>query len=156
MPSPLWSHRGPAVLVGLALGMVLGLPGAVRAQAPADQLQPGPTREALMATAVRMSSTEARVPQILPRYHDFERDFRTDFGPGQLSQDPDDFMNGIHQRLTTRFGDTPVYQWVQRGLVLYARVKAFTEMERNGFNMAVEMDDVAEGKLGVRVNRAFE
>lgn len=153
MPSSLGPPCGVALL---ALGTLISWTGAGLAQSPAEEAALGPTRDALMATAVRMSSTEARVPEILPRYHDFEVAFRTDFGPGRLSQDPDDFMNGVHERLTTRFGDTPVYQWVQRGLVLYARVKAFTEMERNGFNMAVEMDDVAEGKLGVRVNRALE
>ena len=55
-----------------------------------------------------------------------------------------------------RWGDATVYQWIERGLALYARVQATTQLRRKGFDMEVEMDDVAEGKVGLRVQRSLE
>ncbi len=144
----------PLPRLAFVLGVLLAVPVAGAAQTPADDEPLGPTREALMSTALRMSAPPAPSADVLLRYDSFANDFRSHFG--QSVESPDDFMNGMHQTLLLRFGDTPVYQWVQRGLVLYARMKALTEMERNGFEMEVEMDDVAEGKLGVRVNRSLE
>lgn len=139
-----------------ALCFLVAWPRVAGGQGAEDEYLPGPTREALMATALRMSATDAPPPDILPRYRAFADEFEAHFGAGRSMLDDDDFLAILHQRLQARFGDTSIYGWVQRGLFFYARAKAFTEVERKGFNMQIEMDDMAEGKVGVRVNRTLE
>jgi len=148
------SPRTRLVLAALVLSAVL--PAAARGQAAEDAAVPGPTRDALMATALRLSARDAAAPEILHRYRAYAEEFDSHFLPRDAGLEGGDFMSLVEQRLATRYGDTSLYEWLQRGIVLYARLKAYTEMERKGFNMQVEMDDVAEGKLGVRVNRALE
>lgn len=118
---------------------------------------PGPTRmEARAATASNLLLPSVQIP-ILPRYNQFERDFGVDFGVRGLLDDRDgDVIEDLRARLDARWGDATVYQWIERGLALYARVQASTQLRRKGFDMEVEMDDVAEGKLGLRVQRSLE
>ncbi|HUP19134.1 MAG TPA: hypothetical protein VM778_04175 [Gemmatimonadota bacterium] len=145
----------PVRLVLAAFVLSAALPVAARGQAADDAVSPGPTRDALMATALRLSSRDAAAPEILHRYQIYAQEFDAHFLPDG-STESEDFMASVDRRLATRYGDTSLYQWLQRGLVLYARFKAFTEVEHRGFNMQVEVEDVAEGKLGVRVDRALE
>jgi hypothetical protein len=118
---------------------------------------PGPTRaEARAATAGDLALPSVRIP-ILSRYHEFERDFGVDFGVRGLVDDRDgDVLDDLRARLDARWGDATVYQWIERGLALYARVQASTQLRRKGFDMEVEMDDVAEGKVGLRVQRSLD
>ena len=118
---------------------------------------PGPTRmDARAATVSNLLLPSVQIP-ILPRYNQFERDFGVDFGVRGLLDDRDgDVLEDLRARLDARWGDATVYQWLERGLALYARVQASTQMRRKGFDMEVEMDDVAEGKLGLRVQRSLE
>ncbi len=121
------------------------------------ELGPGPTRlEARAATAGNLLLPSVQIP-ILTRYTQFERDFGVDFGVRGLLDDRDgDVLDDLRSRLDARWGDATVYQWIERGLALYARVQASTQLRRKGFDMEVEMDDVAEGKLGLRVQRSLE
>jgi hypothetical protein len=118
---------------------------------------PGPTRaEARAATASALLLPYVQIP-ILSRYNEFERDFGVDFGVRGLVDDRDgDVLDDLRSRLDARWGDATVYQWIERGLALYARVQASTQLRGKGFDMEVEMDDVAEGKLGLRVQRSLE
>lgn len=118
---------------------------------------PGPTRlEARAATASNLLLPSMQIP-ILSRYNEFERDFGVDFGVRGLLDDRDgDVLDDLRTRLDARWGDATVYQWIERGLALYARVQASTQLRRKGFDMEVEMDDVAEGKVGLRVQRSLE
>jgi hypothetical protein len=118
---------------------------------------PGPTRhEARAATAGNLLRPTVQI-SVLTRYNKFERDFGTDFGVAGLARDQQgDVLEELHARLDARWGDATMYQWIQRGLAIYARVQASTQIRRKGFDMEVEMDDVAEGKFGVRVQRALE
>lgn len=118
---------------------------------------PGPTRdEARAATAGNLLYPSVQVP-ILSRYQAFQREFDGDFGVEGLIRDhDDDVIEDLRARLDARWGDASVYQWIERGLAFYARVQASTKVRRKGFDMEVEMDDMADGKLGVRVQRSLE
>jgi len=118
---------------------------------------PGPTRlEARAATAGSLLRPVTPI-SILSRYHAFERDFDGDFGVEGLTRDRDgDMLQDLRARLDARWGDASLYQWIERGLALYARVQASTQIRRKGFDMEVDMDDMSGGKLGVRVQRALE
>lgn len=118
---------------------------------------PGPTRmEARAATASNLLLPSVQIP-ILTRYSEFEHDFGVDFGVRGLVDDREgDVLEDLRARLDARWGDATMYQWIERGLALYARVQASTQLRRKGFDMEVEMDDVAEGKLGLRVQRSLE
>lgn len=150
--------------VWISGSMVLAAAAAGRAQDRAPSLLewrpeagPGPTRmEARAATASDLLLPAVRIP-ILSRYNQFEHDFGVDFGVRGLLDDRDgDVLDDLRSRLDARWGDATVYQWIERGLALYARVQASTQLRRKGFDMEVEMDDVAEGKVGVRVQRSLE
>lgn len=153
----------PCVPVVLALSLLLGAEAA-SAQTPEDDVSPrhaGPTLEADAATVQPLGVHERGFdsPWIRDRYAAFAREFAADFGVAGLEAEAatsDMFLDALRRRLSTRFGDTTVYGWVERGLFLYARMKAYTEMESRGFDFEVEMDEMAEGKLGLRVNRAFQ
>ena len=118
---------------------------------------PGPTRlEARAATAGNLLRPTIHV-SILTRYNKFERDFGDDFGVRGLARDQHgDVLDELRTRLDARWGDASLYQWIERGLAIYARVQASTQIRRKGFDMEVEMDDMADGKFGVRVQRALE
>jgi hypothetical protein len=148
----------------LAGTLVLGFSGQARSQDAGSTLLdwrpaevPGPTRqEALAATAGNLLRPSASI-SILSRYDEFERDLYGDFGVQGLARDRDgDVLTELRERLDARWGDATVYQWIERGLALYARVQASTQIRKKGFDMDLEMDDVAEGKLGVRVQRSLE
>ena len=147
----------------LAGALLFAIPASGGAQ---DQLSlldwrpvegPGPTRhQARAATAGTLFRPTVPI-SILSRYHKFERDFGDDFGVAGLVRDQEgDVLEELHARLNARWGDANLYQWIERGLAMYARVQASTQIRRKGFDMEVEMDDVAEGKFGVRVQRALE
>jgi hypothetical protein len=112
--------------------------------------------EARAATAGNLLLPSVQFP-IVSRYNEFEREFGVDFGVRGLSRDRDgDVLGDLRARLDARWGDATLYQWIERGLAVYARVQASTQVRRKGFDMEVEVDDMAEGKLGVRVQRALE
>jgi hypothetical protein len=110
--------------------------------------------EARAATAGNLLLPSVQFP-ILSRYNEFEREFGVDFGVQGLTRDRD-VLGDLRARLDARWGDATLYQWIERGLAVYARVQASTQVRRKGFDMEVEVDDMAEGKLGVRVQRALE
>lgn len=135
----------------------LGQDGATSLLGWRPEAGPGPTRsEAAASTAERLLHPSIPV-SIVSRYSEFEREFDGDFGVQGLTRDrDDDVLDDLRQRLDARWGDATMYQWIERGLALYARFQASTQIRRKGFDMGVEMDDVAEGKLGVRVQRSLE
>jgi hypothetical protein len=118
---------------------------------------PGPTLlEARASTAGGLLLSPFPI-SILSRYQEFERDFDGDFGVQGLTRDQNgDVLDELRSRLDARWGNATVYQWIERGLALYARFQASTQIRRKGFDMEVEMDDMAEGKLGVRVQRSLD
>lgn len=157
--------HAPLCIALAAVSLGLGVPAASsqesqpRPSVPALR-PPGPTREARAATAQSFAlKAPLPAPQILPRYIAFQREFDADFGlpvAGRGALQEDDFMNEMEKWLAGRWGDTSFYTWVERALIVYAQVQASTSFERKGFNMGVDVDDVTQGKLGVRVSRALE
>jgi hypothetical protein len=147
------------LLAVLALGGALdaSLAGAQQAKpgVSVPALGPGPTREARAVTA-RTSSIELPAAPVLSRYSAFERTFATDFGfpmGAEGLEVREDFLQELRTWAVSRWGETTFYSWVERALVAYAQVEASTRFEKKGFNMDVEVNDMAEGKLGVRVSR---
>ncbi|HUF88786.1 MAG TPA: hypothetical protein VMR66_02265 [Gemmatimonadota bacterium] len=151
-----------AACLGGALVIALAAPGLSQ-EDPVSLLdwrpeaEPGPTRaEARAATAGSLLRPSVQV-SILSRYDEFQRDFDGDFGVQGLTNDREgDVLEDLRSRLDARWGDATMYQWIERGLALYARVQASTQIRRKGFDMEVDVDDVSDGKLGVRVQRALE
>ena len=135
----------------------LGQEGATSLLRWKPQAGPGPTRQEAAASTAGSLLHPSIPTSILPRYYEFEREFDGDFGVHGLTRDRDgDVLDELRDRLDARWGDASMYQWIERGLALYARFQASTQIRRKGFDMGVEMDDVAEGKLGVRVQRSLE
>jgi len=146
-------------VVCLSGTLILVIAGTGRGQDRATSLLdwrpspgPGPTRmEARAATASNLLLPSVQIP-IRSRYDQFEHDFGVDFGVrGLLDDRQGDVLEDLRARLDARWGDATVYQWIERGLALYARVQASTQLRRKGFDMEVEMDDVAEGLGELRV-----
>lgn len=155
----------PLLIVLAMLASGPGLP-EVRAQeweppVSVPALRIGPTRESRAVTA-RSPSHQPTLPaaSIMPRYFAFQRDFAADFGFPEGAPAPGaeraDFVREVRSWVASRWGDTTFYGWVERALVAYAQVEARTRFEKSGFDMGVEMDDVRDGKLGVRVSRALD
>jgi hypothetical protein len=112
----------------------------------------GPTREAQAATVLDTSLMPAHPhPQL--RYQAFQRGFERDFGlPASLAGTTGGLL-GLRARLEHRWGDTSVYHWIERGLAAYSWFRASTSMEKRGFDIRMDTDDVAQGKLGVQMTR---
>ena len=146
---------GTLVLAFFAQGLSQHTPSSILDWRP--QEGPGPTRlEARAATVANLLRPSASF-SILSRYSEFEQDFGGDFGVEGLARDRDgDVLTELQEKLDARWGDATLYQWIQRGVALYARIQASTQIRRKGFDMELETEDVAEGKLGVRVHRALE
>jgi len=151
-----------AACLGGTLVIALAAPGLSQ-EGPTSLLdwrpeaEPGPTRaEARAATAGSLLRPSIQI-SILSRYHEFQQDFDGDFGVEGLTNDLEgDVLEDLRSRLDARWGHASVYQWIERGLAFYARVQASTQVRRKGFDMEVDVDDVSDGKLGVRVQRALE
>jgi hypothetical protein len=138
-------------------------PATVGAQSPSDSLaQPmgptsseeGPTRAAQTATARVYLDDEGAptAPRLMPRYRAFQREFVSDFGTPRITDRIDPLL-GFKARLQERWGDTSLYQWLERGLAFYTWVQASTSGETKGFDFKVRTGDMAGGKLGVRMSR---
>lgn len=126
-------------------------------EADRETARPGPTLGTRSATARSMARPAPSEISVLPRYLAFQRDFARDFGvdPALALRDGD-AGEDLWARFSSRWGDTTFHRWVERALVVYAQFEASTRFEKKGFNMDVQVDDVPEGKLGLRVSRALE
>ena len=152
------------ILLGslLATFLVAGLtPSGVGAQSapPSQPLGPtsadeGPTRVAEAATARDYLDTEGEpvTPRLMPRYRAFQREFVSDFGESRITDRVDPLL-GFKARLQERWGDTSLYQWIERGLAFYSWFQASTHTETKGFDIKVRAGDMAGGKLGVHMSR---
>ncbi len=133
---------------------------AQQASSDAPSLRVGPTRESQAVTArSHLLGFDFGAPPVHLRYSAYEQDFARAFGfplAGVAYADSENFWSGLEQWLNTRYGDTTVFGWVERGLLLYSRIQASTQFERRGFDMDLDMDDVAKGKFGVRVSRSLD
>ena len=155
----------PALVRPLALCAVLfaAMWSDGRAQLAAPARTPslaGPTLEARAVTARSLlDDLGPEPPSVILRYDAFQRDFARSFGytvGGLAVSDSQNFWSGLERWFDARWGDSSVTEWVERGLLLYARVQASTQFEKRGFNMKMDVDDVAEGKFGVRVSRSLD
>lgn len=148
------SRAIPALLFGLAFhGVVAELHAQADSTAGPTTSSTGPTREAGAATVRTVLDAENATPRLAPGYLAFQRDFTHDFG-GRLSvSDRVSGVLGLRARLEQRWGDTSVYEWIERGLAAYGWFRASTRTERRGFDIRVDAGDMAEGKLGVHMSR---
>src|SRR5918996_1633118 len=118
----------------LAMFLVAGLtPSGVGAQSePPSQLGPtssdeGPTRVAEAATARVYLDTDGEppTPRLMPRYRAFQREFVSDFGASRITDRVDPLL-GFKARMEERWGDTSLYQWIERGLAFYSWFQSST------------------------------
>lgn len=159
------SSRPPAATVKICALTLLAL-GAGReglaqeTSVSSPSLRVGPTLEARAVTARSLLRDSAyNSPSVQIRYGAYERDFARAFGFPLMTAtyaDSQSFLEGLENWLNGRWGDSTVFGWVERGLLLYARIQANTRFENRGFNMDLDVEDVAEGKFGVRVSRSLD
>jgi hypothetical protein len=116
----------------------------------ADQ---GPTREARVSTARTTLDAETPTPRLMAGYLLFEKDFARDFGNAPRVSDRIGGVLGLQARLEQRWGDSNVYQWIERGLAAYSWFRASTRTEQQGFDISVDAGTMAQGKLGVQMSR---
>lgn len=150
------SARAAALLAAVA---TLAWAGVATAQtAPQGEAFTGPTKQALSATARSLLVRDIPPPpHVLPRYIAFERRFDADFGvAGTRPLQRGEILQHVEGEIAARWGETQFYRWLRRGVALYAQFDAWTEMERRGFDVEVEVDDVGQGKLGLKVARTLE
>ncbi|MDX1660800.1 MAG: hypothetical protein R3326_03325 [Gemmatimonadota bacterium] len=145
----------PCCLIALVAGFFA--PGLEKACAQTrDAVAPGPTRASLTPGVMSMAA-EGGVSSmwIRHRYDAFEDDFSEHFGLARPLE-KGEVVAHLSEEVAARWGETRWYDWVKRGLAMYARFQAMTETEHRGFDMEFETDDLPEGKVGVRVTRALE
>lgn len=150
----------PCCLLTLLVGGALPCARQAFAQSAGDADRPGPTRASVSSTAAALAdhARDATPVQVLPRFFAFQRRFQKEFGdePSAKPVDGEEAVQDLEASLAARWGDSALLTWLQRGLALYARVAGYTEVQHKGFDMKVNVDDMPEGKVGVRVNRALE
>jgi hypothetical protein len=150
--------RGAYALIPILLS--LGFVPALEAQSQPDPLGPttsgeGPTRDAQVSTA-RSAVLEAQnaTPKLMPRYLAFQEDFARDFGVlGPRISDRIDGALAFKARFEERWGDTDLYQWLERGIAAYSWLQATTRTEKKGFTIGVDANHVARGKVGIQMSR---
>lgn len=142
----------------LAAASILAGTGTIAAQ---ETTGGGPTRSARAMTAHSSplaTTSYPEAPRIMARYLSFERDFAGDFGAASAAgaQREADELQDLRRRLIARWGGTALFRFVSQSLQLYDRVEEAVHIERAGFRMGVEMDAVAQGKFGIRMQRVLE
>lgn len=152
----LFSLLRSCCLIGFVFGLVTGVAGVRTASAQNS----GPTRDASIATARSLAVQPAVTDRMVRlRSESFARRFAEDFGvtSGGVEFGGDaGFLHRVRRTLEARWGDTDVYEWIERGLFFYARMKAYSEMEKKGFDVEMNMGDMTEGRLGLKVARSLE
>lgn len=150
---------GSILVAGLCGGAA---PAAAQGLAPHD-LRPdgvGPTNDARTSTAGDVVLVPDGPPiSILPRYHAFERDFAAVFGApvgGASSALEESLLLDLRRWFATRYGDSTFVRWVEGALATYDRVQEGATIERRGFDMRWNVDDMAEGKVGLEVRRSLD
>ena len=118
----------------------------------------GPTLDARAVTAHGLAMEPAPEFEILLRHAAFERELAAAFGFPVASGSGvrGGFMHDVGLWMTEQWSDSRFDNWAQSALVTYARLQSSTRFERNGFDMGVDVDNVAQGKFGIRVSRSLE
>jgi hypothetical protein len=118
----------------------------------------GPTLDARAVTAQGLAMEPAPELEILLRHAAFERELAAVFGFPVASGSGvrGGFMRDVGLWMTEQWSDSRFDNWAQSALLAYARLQSSTRFERSGFNMGVDVDNVAQGKFGIRVSRSLE
>lgn len=142
--------------------VALGIGSEVFAQhagsEPASSNGVGPTLDARAVTAQGLAMEPALELEILLRHAAFERELAAAFGFPVASGSGvrGGFMHGVGLWVTEQWSDSRFDNWAQSAFLTYARLQSSTRFERSGFNMGVDVDNVAQGKFGIRVSRSLE
>ncbi len=118
----------------------------------------GPTLDARAVTAHGLAMEPAPSLEILLRHAAFERELAAAFGFPVASGSGvrSGFMHDVGLWMTEQWSDSHFDNWAQSALLAYARLQSSTRFERSGFDMGVDVDNVAQGKFGIRVSRSLE
>jgi hypothetical protein len=148
-------------LVALALG-TLGIESELFAQQagpdPVSSNGLGPTLDSRAVTAHGLTLGPGPELEILIRHAAFERELAAAFGFPVASGSgvSSGFMHDVGLWMTEQWSDSRFDNWAQSALLTYTRIQSSTRFERNGFNMGVDVDNVAQGRFGIRVSRPLE
>jgi len=147
----------------LAFGWTIGAGQAWGQEAEIDVAASGPPLRASVSSARAFADAAHAVPGpgVRFRHDSFAREFARDFGFRYASSHADEqeeahLLERLHRRLETKWGDTTVYGWVERCIALYAHFEALTSGDHAGFDMDLEVDDLARGRVGLQMSRAIE
>lgn len=118
----------------------------------------GPTLDARAVTVHGLAMERAPELEILIRHAAFERELAAAFGFPMASGSgvSGGIMHDMRLWMTEQWSDSRFENWAQSALLTYARLQSSTQFERSGFQMGVDVDDVTQGKLGIRVSRPLE
>ena len=142
--------------------LALGIGSEALAQHPEHQPVSsdglGPTLGARAVTAQGLAMEPGPELEILIRHAAFERELAAAFGFPVASGSgvSTGFMHGVRSWMTEQWSDSRFDNWAQSALLTHARLQSSTRFERNGFHMGVDVDNVAQGKVGIRVSRPLE
>ncbi len=125
---------------------------------PASSNGVGPTLDARAVTAQGLAMGPAPELEILLRHAAFERELAAAFGFPVASgaAGGSGFMHDVGLWMADQWSDSRFDSWARSALLTYARLQSSTRFERSGFNMGVDVDNVAQGKFGIRVSRSLE
>lgn len=145
-------------LVALALGIESELFAQQAGPEPVSSNGLGPTLDSRAVTAHGLTLGPAPELEILIRHAAFERELAAAFGFPMASGSgvSSGFMHDVGLWMTEQWSDSRFDSWAQSALLTYTRIQSSTRFERNGFNMGVDVDNVAQGKFGIRVSRPLE
>jgi len=148
------------------LFVVAALMLAIGSEVSAQKAQPGLTSSGWLGPTLHARAVTARgllvepTPelQILARHAAFERDLAVAFGfpVATGSGGSGGLMQDVRLWMAQRWNDSLFDSWAQSALLTYTRIQSSTRFEKSGFNMGVDVDDVAQGKFGIRVSRPLE
>lgn len=148
------------------LFVVAALMLAIGSEVSAQEAQPGlassdwlgPTVHARAVTARGLLVEPTPELQILARHAAFERELAVAFGfpVATGSGVSGSLMHDLRLWMAQRWNDSLFDSWARTALLTYARIQSSTRFEKSGFNLGVDVDEVAQGKFGIRVSRPLE
>lgn len=150
--------RGKRSIGSAALGVLMY--GAVAMAQTAGDV--GPTLESRAMTAGKLARTQPRyTPSILDRHATYEREMALAFGipirEDALNSGMEiGFMHDMGRWMATYWGGSVFNHWAQSAAQTYLRIEESATIRARGFDMGVDVDDVARGRFGIRLDRALE
>lgn len=150
--------RGIWISAAIVLG-VMTRAGVADAQTTTEV---GPTLDAQAMTAGELIRAQPSYsPTIHERHAAYEREMALALGipTGGGALDPGmqiGFVHDMGRWMAMRWGESVFNNWARSAALTYSWIEESATIRAHGFDMGVDVDDVARGRFGVRLNRALE